>query len=60
MNCIQRLEAASSSGAFLDKTLFLYDDLSSRSQLLIEAFDILNIYFASTFGPSPFQAQFLM
>merc|ERR1712012_279176 len=33
-----------------------HDDLSSRSQLLIEAFEILNIYSASTFGPSPFQA----
>ena len=32
------------------------DDLSSRSQLLIEAFEILNIYFASTFATRPYQA----
>ena len=32
------------------------DDLSSRSQLLIEAFEILNIYFASTFAMRPYQA----
>ena len=32
------------------------DDPNSRSQLLLEAFEILNIYFASTFGTSPFQA----
>ena len=33
-----------------------HDDLSSRSQLLIEAFEILNIYFASTFAMRPYQA----
>ena len=47
------------SGLWSFKAMFANqkrDDLSSRSQLLIEAFEILNIYFASTFGPSPFQA----
>ena len=33
-----------------------HHDLSSRSQLLIEAFEILNIYFASTFATRPCQA----
>ena len=32
------------------------DDPNSRSQLLLEAFEILNIYSASAFGSSPFQA----
>ena len=40
----------------VENTDLKYDDLSSRSQLLIEAFEILNIYFASTFGTSPVQA----
>ena len=40
----------------LTRFLKYHHDLSSRSQLLIEAFEILNIYFASTFGTSPFQA----
>ena len=37
-------------------TVYTHDDLSSRSQLLIEAFEILNIYFASTFAMRPYQA----
>ena len=37
-------------------TIGFCDDLNNRSQLLLEAFEILNIYSASTFGSSPFQA----
>ena len=36
--------------------LITYDDLSSRSQMLLEAFEILNIYSASTFATRPYQA----
>ena len=36
--------------------LLSLDVPNSRSQLLLEAFEILNIYSASTFGLSPFQA----
>ena len=38
------------------KRIIHHDDLNNRSQLLLEAFEILNIYSASTFGSSPFQA----
>ena len=37
-----------------DKMLIFYDESSSRSQLLLGAFEILNIYCASTFAIRPY------
>ena len=43
-----------------DKMLIFYDESSSRSQLLLGAFEILNIYCASTFAIRPYQALSLV
>ena len=51
MNCIQRLEAEPSGGAFLNKTLFYTEKLRKRALLLIAEYSSFSFYlcFAQVF-----------